>query len=89
MLSYNRSYVGLGLVLNALLIKDHNSEENSETYLIMLSLTIVEIQRIIPKLIDGLAKRMVQTCQKGLQKICLIGNKKDWDLALPYHHHGL
>jgi hypothetical protein len=27
---------------------------------------------------------MVQTCKKGLLKICLIGNKKDWDLALPY-----
>jgi hypothetical protein len=31
--------------------------------------------------VDGLAKRMVQTCKKGLQKICLIGNKEDWDLA--------
>jgi hypothetical protein len=27
---------------------------------------------------------MVQTCKKGLQKICLTGNKKDWDLALLY-----
>jgi hypothetical protein len=27
--------------------------------------------------VDGLAKRMVQTCKKGLQKICFIGNKKD------------
>jgi len=27
---------------------------------------------------------MVQTCKKGFQKICLIGNKKDWDLALLY-----
>ncbi len=33
---------------------------------------------------NGLAKRMVQTCKKGLWKICLIGNKEDWDLALPY-----
>jgi hypothetical protein len=40
----------LGLVLNALLIKDQNSEENSKTYLTMLSLTIVELQGIIPKL---------------------------------------
>ncbi len=37
-------------MLNALLIKDQNSEENSKTYLIMLSLTITELQRIIPKL---------------------------------------
>jgi hypothetical protein len=27
---------------------------------------------------------MVQTCKKGLWKICLTKNKKDWDLALPY-----
>jgi hypothetical protein len=27
---------------------------------------------------------MVQTCKKGLWKICLTGNKEDWDLALPY-----
>ncbi len=34
--------------------------------------------------VDGLAERMVQTCKKGLQKICLTKNKEDWDLALPY-----
>ncbi len=34
--------------------------------------------------VDGLKERMVQTCKKGLQKICLIRNKEDWDLALPY-----
>jgi hypothetical protein len=33
---------------------------------------------------DGLAKRMVQTCKKGLWKICLTKNKEDWDLSLPY-----
>jgi hypothetical protein len=33
---------------------------------------------------DGLAERMVQTCKKGLRKICLTKNKEDWDLALPY-----
>jgi len=27
---------------------------------------------------------MVQTCKKGLWKICLTGNKEDWDLALLY-----
>jgi hypothetical protein len=27
---------------------------------------------------------MVQTCKKGLRKICLTGNKEDWDLTLPY-----
>jgi hypothetical protein len=40
----------LGLVLSALLIKDHNSGENSKTYLTMLSLTIIGLQEIIPKL---------------------------------------
>ncbi len=28
---------------------------------------------------DGLGERMVQTCKKGLRKICLTRNKKDWD----------
>jgi hypothetical protein len=27
---------------------------------------------------------MVQTCKKGLQNICFIRNKEDWDLALLY-----
>jgi hypothetical protein len=40
----------LGLVLSALLIKDQNSGENSKTYLTMFSLTIIELQEIIPKL---------------------------------------
>ncbi len=34
--------------------------------------------------VDGLVERMVQTYKKGLQKICLVRNKEDWDLALPY-----
>jgi len=33
---------------------------------------------------NGFVERMVQTCKKGLRKICLIRNKEDWDLALPY-----
>ncbi len=37
-------------MLNALLIKDQNSKENSKTYLIMFLLTIATLQRIIPKL---------------------------------------
>jgi hypothetical protein len=37
---------------------------------------------------DGLAERMVQTCKKGLRKICLTKNKEDWDLALPYFAMG-
>jgi hypothetical protein len=34
--------------------------------------------------VDGLEERMVQTCKKGLWKICFTRNKEDWDLALPY-----
>jgi hypothetical protein len=34
--------------------------------------------------VDALAERMVQTCKKGLRKICLTMNKEDWDLALLY-----
>jgi hypothetical protein len=49
----------------------------------MLSLTIIGLQEIILKLM-AFAERMGQTCKKGLRKICLIRNKKDWDLALPY-----
>jgi hypothetical protein len=37
-------------MLNALLIKDRNSKENSNTYLTMVSLTIAGLQGIIPKL---------------------------------------
>ncbi len=37
-------------MLNVLLIKDQNSGENSKTYLIMLSLTIIGLQEIIFKL---------------------------------------
>ncbi len=33
---------------------------------------------------DGLVERRVQTCKKGLQKICLTRIKEDWDLALLY-----
>jgi hypothetical protein len=33
---------------------------------------------------DGLVKKMVRTCKKGLRKICLTRNKKDWDMALLY-----
>jgi hypothetical protein len=34
--------------------------------------------------VDGLAERMVQTCEKRLWNIYLTKNKEDWDLALPY-----
>jgi hypothetical protein len=34
--------------------------------------------------VNGLVERMVQTCKKGLRKICFTRNKEDWDLALLY-----
>jgi hypothetical protein len=34
--------------------------------------------------VNGLEERMVQTCKKGLRKICFTRNKEDWDPALPY-----
>jgi hypothetical protein len=42
-----------------------------------------QISRDHPQ-VDGLVEKMVQTCKKKLWKICLIRNKEDWDLALPY-----
>ncbi len=39
--------------------------------------------------VDGLVEKMVQTCKKGLWKICLTMNKKDWDLGPTLHRHGL
>jgi hypothetical protein len=59
----------LGLVLSALLIKDQNLEENSKTYLTMLSLTIVELQGIIPKLM-ALQKGWFRL-QEGISKYLL------------------
>jgi hypothetical protein len=52
--------------LNALLIKDQNSGENSKTYLTMLSLTIIGLQKIIPKLMAlqrGWFKRAKRTLE--------------------------
>jgi hypothetical protein len=34
--------------------------------------------------VDGLVERIIQTCKKGLWKICLTRNKEDWDLVLLY-----
>ncbi len=67
-------------MLSALLIKDQNLEENFKTYLII---DHRRTSRHHPQT-NGLAKKIGQTCKKGLQKICLTRNKEDWDLALPY-----
>jgi hypothetical protein len=65
----------LGLVLNALLIKDQNSEENSRTYLTMFSLTIVELQEIIPKLM-ALKKGWFKHAKRDFKRFASLGTKR-------------
>jgi len=65
----------LGLVLNALLIKYQNSKENSKTYLIMLSLTIIGLQRIIPKLMT-LQKRWFRHARRDFERFASLGTKR-------------
>jgi hypothetical protein len=48
-------------------MKDQNLEENSKTYLIMLSLTIVGLQRIIPKLM-GLQKGWLRHARRDFER---------------------
>jgi len=62
-------------VLSALLIKDQNSEENSKTYLIMLSLTIVELQGIIPKLM-ALKKGWFEHARRDFERFTSLGTKR-------------
>jgi hypothetical protein len=65
----------LGLVLIALLIKDQNSKENSKTYLTMLSLTIVELQEIIPKPMV-LQRRWFRHAKKVFERFASLGTKR-------------
>jgi hypothetical protein len=65
----------LGLVLSALLIEDQNSEENSKTYLIMLSLTITKLQGIIPKLM-ALWKGWFRHARRDFEKFASLGTKR-------------
>jgi hypothetical protein len=62
-------------VLSALLIKDQNSEENSKTYLIMLSLTITRLQGIIPKLM-ALKRRWFRHVRKDFGRFASLGTKR-------------
>ncbi len=75
MFFYNGSWVGLGLVLSALLIKDQNSKENSKTYLTMLSLTITILQGIIPKLI-ALQRRRFRHVGKDFERFAPLRAKR-------------
>jgi len=65
----------LGLVLNALLIKDQNSEENSKTYVTMLSLTIIELQGIIPKQM-ALQKGWFRHVRRDFERFASLGTKR-------------
>jgi hypothetical protein len=65
----------LELVLSASLIKDQNSEENSKTYLTMLSLTIGELQEIIPKLM-ALHRGWFKHAKKDFGRFASLGTKR-------------
>jgi hypothetical protein len=66
----------LGLVLSALLIKDQNSGENSKTYLTMVSLTIVGLQEIIPKLM-ALQKGWFKHARKDFGRFASLRTKRN------------
>jgi len=62
-------------VLSALLIKDQNSEENSKTYLIVFSLTVVKFQVIIPKLM-ALQKGWFKHARRDFRRFTSLGTKR-------------
>ncbi len=62
-------------MLNALLIKNQNSKENSKTYLIMLSLTIAGLQGIIPKLMV-LHKGWFRHVRKDFERFASLRTKR-------------
>jgi hypothetical protein len=57
------------------LIKDQNSKENSKTYLTMLSLTIPELQEIIPKLM-ALQRGWFRHARRDFRKFASLGTKR-------------
>jgi len=71
----------LGLVLSALLIKDQNSKENSKTYLIMFSLTITELQGIIPKLMASRRGWFIHV-RRDFERFASLGSKRIGDALL-------
>ncbi len=62
-------------MLSALLIKDHNSKDNSKTYLTMLSLTIVGLEKIIPKLM-ALKIGWFRYVRKYFKRFASLGTKR-------------
>jgi len=62
-------------MLSALLIKDQNSRDNSETYLTMFSLTIVGLQEIIPKLM-ALQRGWFKHARRDFERFASLGTKR-------------
>ncbi len=61
--------------MNVVLIKDHNSKDNSKTYLIMFSLTIVGLQGIIPKVM-ALQRGWFGYARKDFERFVSLGRKR-------------
>jgi hypothetical protein len=57
------------------LIKDQNLEENSKTYLTMLSLIITGLQEIIPKLM-ALEREWFRHARSDFKKFASLGTKR-------------
>ncbi len=62
-------------MLSVLLIKDQNSEDNSKTYLTMLSFTITGLQEIIPKLM-ALKRRWFRHARNDFGRFTSLGTKR-------------
>ncbi len=62
-------------MLNALLIKDQNLEDNSKTYLIMSSLTIAGLQGTIPKLM-ALKRGQFRHARRDFGRFASLGTKR-------------
>jgi hypothetical protein len=76
----------LGLVLSAFLTKDQNSKENSKTYSIVLSLIIVGLQGIIPKLM-ALQRRWFKHARRDFERFASLRTQRirAWPyLTLPW-----
>ncbi len=73
-------------MLSALMIKDQNLEENSNTYLTMLSLAIIGLQQIIPKPM-ALQRQWFRHARRDFRIFMSLGTKRigTWpSLTLPW-----
>jgi hypothetical protein len=62
-------------MLSALLIKDKNLDENSKTFFIMFSLTIIRLQGIIPKLM-ALQRGWFKHARTNFRRFASLGTKR-------------